>query len=97
MMYFTLAHEMGHAIHTWYSNENQPYVYAGYKIFVAEVASTRNEALLIRYLLKQCKKKKERAYLLNHFLKASGQLCSVRPCLRNLKRQFMSWEQRERA
>ena len=67
---FTLAHEMGHAIHTWYSNENQPYVYAGYKIFVAEVASTCNEALLIRYLLKQCKEKKERAYLLNHFLES---------------------------
>ena len=61
---------MGHAIHTWYSNENQPYVYAGYKIFVAEVASTCNEALLIRYLLKQCKEKKERAYLLNHFLES---------------------------
>lgn len=67
---FTLAHEMGHAVHTWYSNENQPYVYAGYRIFVAEVASTCNEALLIRHLLKQCKEKKERAYLLNHFLES---------------------------
>ena len=65
---FTLAHEMGHAIHTWYSNENQPYVYAGYKIFVAEVASTCNEALLIRYLLKHAKEKEEKIFLLNYFL-----------------------------
>ena len=67
---FTLAHEMGHAIHTWYSNESQPYIYAGYKIFVAEVASTCNEALLIRHLLGKCTDKKERAYLLNHFLES---------------------------
>ena len=43
---FTIIHEMGHAMHTYYSNTNQPYIYAGYKIFVAEVASTCNEALL---------------------------------------------------
>ena len=42
---FTLVHEMGHAMHTYYSNANQPYPYAGYRIFVAEVASTCNEAL----------------------------------------------------
>ena len=64
---FTLVHEMGHAMHTFYSNENQPYVYAGYRIFVAEVASTVNEALLMQYLLKNAKDKKQRAYLLNHF------------------------------
>ncbi len=67
---FTLAHEMGHAIHSWYSDKNQPYTYAGYKIFVAEVASTCNEALLIRYLLEQSASKKEKAYLLNHFLES---------------------------
>ena len=50
---FTLAHEMGHALHSYYSDETQDYIYAGYKIFVAEVASTCNEALLIRYLLDQ--------------------------------------------
>lgn len=49
---FTLVHEMGHAMHTYYSNTNQPYPYAGYRIFVAEVASTCNEALLMQYLLK---------------------------------------------
>ena len=49
---FTLAHEMGHALHSWYSDETQPYIYAGYRIFVAEVASTCNEALLIHHLLK---------------------------------------------
>ena len=67
---FTLAHEMGHSIHTWYSDHNQPYTYAGYKIFVAEVASTCNEALLIRHLLEKAGDKTERAYLLNHFLES---------------------------
>lgn len=67
---FTLAHEMGHSIHSWYSDKNQPYTYAGYKIFVAEVASTCNEALLIRHLLKKSRDKKEKAYLLNHFLES---------------------------
>lgn len=65
---FTLAHEMGHALHSWYSDANQPYRYAGYRIFVAEVASTCNEALLMDNLLKQTKKKEERAYLLNYFM-----------------------------
>ena len=67
---FTLAHEMGHSIHSWYSDKNQPFTYAGYKIFVAEVASTCNEALLIRYLLKRSTDKREKAYLLNHFLES---------------------------
>ena len=65
---FTLAHEMGHALHSCYSNENQPYIYSNYKIFVAEVASTTNEILLMEYLLKNTEDKKERAYLLNHYL-----------------------------
>ena len=65
---FTLAHEMGHALHSYYSDETQDYIYAGYKIFVAEVASTCNEALLIRYLLDQSKDDKETAYLLNYLL-----------------------------
>ena len=65
---FTLAHEMGHALHSYYSSKTQPYVYAGYQIFVAEVASTCNESLLIHHLLDKCTDKKERAYLINHFL-----------------------------
>lgn len=65
---FTLAHEMGHALHSWYSDKEQPYVYAGYKIFVAEVASTCNEALLIHHLMEQTEDKKEKAYLINYFL-----------------------------
>lgn len=65
---FTLAHEMGHALHTYYSNANQPYIYSGYLIFVAEVASTCNESLLMQYLLKESRDKKEKAYLLNHFI-----------------------------
>ncbi|MBQ2801616.1 MAG: oligoendopeptidase F [Lachnospiraceae bacterium] len=65
---FTLAHEMGHALHSFYSDANQDYIYAGYKIFVAEVASTVNESLLIHYLIDHAKSAKEKAYLINHFL-----------------------------
>lgn len=65
---FTLAHEMGHALHSYYSDENQPYIYAGYKIFVAEVASTCNEALLIHHLIEKTEDKQEKAYLINYFL-----------------------------
>ena len=65
---FTLAHEMGHALHSFYSNSTQPFTYAEYKLFVAEVASTCNEVLLMEYLLKNTIDKKERAYLLNHYL-----------------------------
>lgn len=65
---FTLAHEMGHAIHSYLSNRTQPSVYARYKIFVAEVASTFNEALLMQYLLGKTTNKLERASLINHFL-----------------------------
>ena len=65
---FTLAHEMGHAIHSYLSNKNQPVVYSNYVIFVAEVASTCNEALLMEYLLKNTQDKQEKAYLINYFL-----------------------------
>ena len=65
---FTLAHEMGHSMHSYYSDKNQPYPYAGYCIFVAEVASTCNEALLMEYLLNHTEDKKEKAYLINYFL-----------------------------
>ena len=65
---FTLAHEMGHAIHSYLSNKNQPVVYSNYVIFVAEVASTCNEALLMEYLLKNTEDKNEKAYLINYFL-----------------------------
>ncbi len=65
---FTLAHEMGHAIHSYLSNKNQPIIDSDYVIFVAEVASTCNEALLMQYLLKNTTDKMERAYLINYFL-----------------------------
>ena len=65
---FTLAHEMGHALHSYLSNKHQTPVDANYVIFVAEVASTCNEALLMEYLLSKTTDKKERAYLINHFL-----------------------------
>lgn len=65
---FTLAHEMGHAIHSYLSNRTQPVVDSQYVIFVAEVASTCNEALLMQHLLGKTTDKKERAYLINYFL-----------------------------
>mgnify|MGYP001142986611 FL=1 len=61
----TLAHEMGHSIHSWYSNANQTYTYAGYKIFVAEVASTCNEILILNYMINETKDRKEKFYLIN--------------------------------
>ena len=65
---FTLAHEMGHALHSYLSNKHQNPIDSDYVIFVAEVASTCNEALLMEYLLKNTTDKKERIYLINHFL-----------------------------
>ena len=65
---FTLAHEMGHALHSWHSCRYQPVCTSDYVIFVAEVASTCNEVLLMRYLLDRTTDRAERAYLINHFL-----------------------------
>ncbi len=65
---FTLAHEMGHALHSYFSNKTQPYTYADYKIFVAEVASTLNEALLMHHMLETKSDKAERMYLLNYYM-----------------------------
>ena len=65
---FTLAHELGHSMHSFYSNASQPYHYADYSIFVAEVASTTNEILLQHYLMKQCNDKALKAYLVSHLL-----------------------------
>ncbi|WAW15319.1 oligoendopeptidase F [Peptostreptococcus equinus] len=65
---FTLIHELGHSIHSYYSRNNQEYIYSSYKIFVAEVASTVNETLLIKYLLKNSTSREEKIYLLNYYL-----------------------------
>ncbi len=65
---FTLAHEFGHSVHSYYTRKNQPYQYGDYSIFVAEVASTTNEALLNDYLLKEIDDEQKRIYLLNHYL-----------------------------
>ena len=65
---FTIAHEMGHALHSYHSNENQPVSTSDYVIFVAEVASTCNEVLLMKYLLANSNDKNEKIYLINHFL-----------------------------
>ena len=65
---FTIAHEMGHALHSYHSCANQPVCSSDYVIFVAEVASTCNEILLMRHLLGKTEDKKQRAYLINHFL-----------------------------
>lgn len=65
---FTLAHEMGHAMHSYLSEKKQPHIYADYVLFVAEVASTCNEALLMQHLLEKTQDKKTRAVLINYFL-----------------------------
>ncbi|WP_409304667.1 oligoendopeptidase F [Peribacillus sp. SCS-155] len=65
---FTLAHEFGHSVHSYYTRKTQPYPYGGYSIFVAEVASTCNENLLNDYLLNTIEDEKKRIYLLNHYL-----------------------------
>ncbi len=67
---FTLAHEMGHALHSYYSDESQPFIYHSYPIFLAEVASTVNESLLINHLLKITTDKEKRKYLINHYMES---------------------------
>ena len=64
----TLVHEMGHSLHSYYSRKTQPYYYAGYTLFCAEVASTSNEALLIHYLIEKEQDKKKKLYLINQEL-----------------------------
>ncbi|MFZ3577919.1 oligoendopeptidase F [Virgibacillus sp. DJP39] len=65
---FTLSHELGHSVHSYYTRKSQPFRYGNYSIFVAEVASTCNEALLNEYMLNNMEDEKEKLYLLNHFL-----------------------------
>jgi oligoendopeptidase F len=65
---YTLTHEIGHSLHSFYSRKEQPYVYSGYTIFVAEVASTLNEALLTHHLLQTTTDPKKKMYILNHYL-----------------------------
>ena len=72
---FTIAHELGHAMHSFYSNQNQPAPKADYSLFVAEVASTCNEAVMMRHLLKALPEKKAQAFLLNHFLEQFRTTC----------------------
>ncbi len=67
---FTLVHEMGHSLHTWYSEHAQSHLNSQYRIFVAEVASTTNEILLLEYLLARAEDRKEKAYLINHYLES---------------------------
>lgn len=67
---FTIAHEMGHSMHSYFTRKNQPYVYGDYGIFVAEVASTANESILLEYMLKNVESRNEKLYLLNHYLES---------------------------
>ena len=66
---FTLAHEMGHAMNSYYTNKSEPYVYHNYSLFTAEVASTCNEAVLMKYMIKNAKSKNEKMALLNHYIR----------------------------
>ncbi len=72
---FTIAHELGHSMHSFYSNTSQPLAKADYSLFVAEVASTCNEAVMLRHLLKEFPEPKAQAYLLNHFLEQFRTTC----------------------
>ena len=72
---FTIAHELGHSMHSFYSNTNQPFPKADYTLFVAEVASTCNEAIMMRHLLKTFPEKDAQTYLLNHFLEQFRTTC----------------------
>lgn len=65
---FTIAHELGHSMHSYYTRSNQPYIYGSYSIFLAEIASTTNELLLLDYMLKNSQSEEETAYLLNYFV-----------------------------
>ncbi|MDU5504850.1 MAG: oligoendopeptidase F [Anaerococcus vaginalis] len=65
---FTTAHELGHSMHSYYTRKTQPYVYGDYSIFLAEIASTTNELLLLNYMIDHAKDEKEKAYLLNHYV-----------------------------
>ncbi|MHC5217031.1 oligoendopeptidase F [Enterococcus sp. LJL128] len=65
---YTLVHEMGHSVHSYFTRNNQPYVYGDYSIFLAEIASTTNENILTEYLLETETDPKVRAYVLNHYL-----------------------------
>ena len=65
---FTIAHELGHSMHSYYTRKNQPYIYGSYSIFLAEIASTTNELLLLDYMLKNSQSEEETAYLLNYFV-----------------------------
>ena len=81
---YTLIHEMGHSLHTYFSSHNQEITYSDYSIFVAEVASTCNEALLSHYLLEHETDPARHAYILNHFLEASVAPSIVSACLPSL-------------
>ena len=65
---FTIAHEMGHSLHSYYTNQNEPYIYAGHTTFTAEVASTTNEALLMQYLINATQSKAQKLYLLEYYI-----------------------------
>jgi len=65
---FTVAHEMGHSLHRYYTDKNEPYVYGGHSLFTAEVASTINEALLMQYMINNAKDKNQKLYLLEYYI-----------------------------
>jgi oligoendopeptidase F len=88
---FTLAHEAGHSMHSYYSARHQPFQYYNYTIFVAEVASTFNEQLLFQYLLQRVKDDRQRAYLINARWTASGLRSCGRRCSPNSRRSRTRW------
>ena len=94
---FTLAHEAGHSMHSYFSDEAQSYPKAQYLIFVAEVASTVNEVLMLKHLINKTEDEAVKSICWNFSLSSSELLFLGRPCLRNLSLLRMSMPKREKA
>ncbi|MBR1685011.1 MAG: oligoendopeptidase F [Clostridia bacterium] len=91
---FTIAHELGHSMHSYYSNHTQPFPKQDYSTFVAEVASICNEAIMMRYLLEQYTDQKTTLFLLNHFLEQFRTTCFRQTMLAEFEMQVHEMAQR---
>ncbi|MFH1452669.1 MAG: oligoendopeptidase F [Armatimonadota bacterium] len=88
---FTLAHELGHSVHTYWTNENQPYVYSNYPVFIAEVASTFNEHMMINYLLEHSKDRNEKLYLVMNYLHRTISTLYRQTMFAEFEKQIHTW------
>ncbi len=93
---FTLAHEMGHNMHSYYTGMNQPYTYANYSIFLAEVASTFNESLLLDYLIKSSETSAEKLFLLEKYLNNITATFYRQTMFAEFEKELMNGQKKER-